>query len=281
MSGESTLLPDGRPEGANLDFYHRAAAHCKILDRDQALVETVPRRDKVALIGFSESSRHLGPYEDETYEIWGLNQVNRMIPRADRWFDIHHNWDEHVVEGTDHLGFLQAFPGPIYMTQRIKTIPNSVRFPIEDCIAITGLDYFQSTIGFMMALAIRDGFKTIALYGIDLVCGEEWDYQKPNAEWWIGYALGRGIEVLTSEKSALCRQSYRYGYESEPKSLVLLSELKARKVELQNKRQQAIVNLAACDGALQDAEMWLELATLRHHHSNVAYTPGKPKADQC
>lgn len=271
----SNLLPDGRPADAatTLNLHHRAAARPKILDHDRAIVETIPRRTKVAIMGFSQSSMSLAPFEDETYEIWGINQLDRFIPRADRWFDMHDKWNENLVEGTDYLGFLQRFNGPIYMTQRVRNIPNSVCYPIEDAIAVTGLDYFQSTIGYMIALAIRDDFTTIALYGVDLVCGEEWDYQKPNAEFWLGYALGKGLNIILPEQSALLKQSYRYGYEEEPKSLIKITELAARQADLTSKRQQLIVTLAGLDGALQDVEMWRELAVLRHRHSSVKFDP--------
>lgn len=258
-----------------VDFHHRAAAHVKIVDYEKALVETHPRRTKVAIVGFAMSSTMAAPFESEEHEIWGMNQLYRHIPRADRWFEIHHNWDEHVVEGTDHAGWLKSFPGPIYNCTRIPGIPNSLAFPRAECAAI-GKDYFTSSVAFMIALAIRDGFEQIELYGIDLVVGEEYEYQKPCAEFWMGIASGMGRFVGTHVSSALLKQSYCYGYESEPKSLVTLSELQQRKGWLINERQKRIVEIANIDGALQDTEMWLEVATLRSRGSNVKYEPPKP-----
>jgi hypothetical protein len=245
----------------SVNHNHPLAAHPEIVDRDKGLVTR--GREKVAIVGFAASSRMMAPFDDATYEIWGLNQGYRHIPRADRWFDIHYNWDEHVVEGTDHLGWLAAAPIPIYMTKRIEGIPNSIRFPIEEVME-GHLDYFTSTVAFEIALAIKEGFKEIALYGIDLIVEQEYDYQKACAEFWLGVAHGKGIKITLPQTSALCKASHRYGYELEPDSLVRMSELVRRKQGLLDERHKKMIELANLDGALQDCQMWHDLADLRN-----------------
>jgi hypothetical protein len=262
-----------------VDFNHPCAGKVEIIDHDKAMVneyepDGVTERRKVAIVGFAMSSAMAAPFNDPTYSIWGMNQLYRHIPRADRWFEIHHNWHEHVVDGTDHLGWLQSFPGPVYNSARIPQVPNSVLFPRRECEEI-GTNYWTSSIAFMIALAIRDGFTTIELYGIDLIVGEEYAYQKPCAEFWIGIANGRGITVGTHRNSALLKHDFCYGFESEPPSLVLLSELHKRHAWLTQEKFKHQIALANLDGALQDTEMWLELATLRSRHATVAYEPPK------
>jgi hypothetical protein len=249
-----------------VDFKHPAAGTVTIFDHDKAVVEeTCPDgspRTKVAIVGFAASSKDLAPYNDPTWSIWGLNQLYRHIPRADRWFDIHHNWHEHVVEGTDHHGWLAAAPIPIYMVDRVPSIPNSVRYPIERVMQ-GHVDYFTSTVAFALALAIQEGAKEIGLWGIDLIVGQEYDYQKCCAEFWIGVAHGRGITVTLPHTTALCKTAYRYGYQTEPESLVKLSELTKRRQGLLDERHKKMIELANIDGALQETQMWGDLADLR------------------
>ena len=272
MSSETAgvITPNTTYPEKGVNFNHPAAAHVEIIDLEHAIVKTT--RTKVAIVGFAMSSAMAAPFDNPEYEVWGMNQLYRHIPRADRWFEIHHNWHEHVVEGTDHLGWLQAFPGPIYNCVKIAEIPNSVPFPRADCAA-TGTDYWTSSIAYMIALAIRDGFTTIELYGIDLVVGEEYTHQKPCAEFWIGVAQGRGLTICIHANSALLKHQFAYGYDSEPKSLVLLSELNKRLTWLRTERQKRIIEIANIDGAMQDSEMWLELGTLRSNQATVAYEP--------
>lgn len=267
--------PDAQPPGVK--FNHPCAGKLAIYDHDKALVEEfcpdgVTPRTKVAIVGYAESSRMQAPFDDPTFSVWGMNQLYRHIPRADRWFEIHHNWHEHVVEGTDHLGWLKSAPIPIYMVERVKEIPQSVTYPIDRIIA-AHKDYFTSSIAYMIALALTEGFKTIHLYGIDLVVGDEWDYQKPNAEFWIGVAHGMGVTVGIPRESALCKQTWRYGYQSEPDSLIKITEIRDRRTLLTQQRNQKMIELANLDGALQDVEMFHELALLRIRSANVQLKP--------
>lgn len=250
----------------SVDFNHPCAGHVKILDHENGVVESFcpdgTKRTKLAIVGFAASSKDLAPFNDPTWEIVGLNQLYRHIPRADRWLEIHHNFLEHVVEGTDHMKWLSEAPIPVYMVDRIPGIPNSVRYPIER-VMDGHTDYFTSTVAFALALAIEEGFKEIGLWGIDLIVGDEYFYQKPCAEFWLGVAHGKGITVTLPHTTALCKQSHRYGYQSEPASLIAMSELTRRKKTLLDRRHELIVELANVDGAVQDCQMWGDLADLR------------------
>ena len=252
--------------GSKVDFNHPCAGRVEIIDRDKGLVESFcpdgSKRTKLAIVGFAASSKDLAPFDDPTWEIVALNQLYRHIPRADRWLEIHHNWNEHVVEGTDHQKWLADAPIPIYMVDRVPGIPNSVRYPVERVMKAHP-DYFTSTVAFAIALAIDEGFKEIGLWGIDLIVGDEYFYQKPCAEFWIGVAHGKGITVTLPHTTALCKQSHRYGYQSEPDSLVSMSELLRRRGMLQDERHKKMIELANIDGALQDCQMWGDLADLR------------------
>ena len=245
---------------------HPCAGHVKILDHENGIVESFcpdgTKRTKMAIVGFAASSKDLAPFDDPTWEIVGMNQLYRHIPRADRWFEIHHNWNEHVVEGTDHQKWLSESPIPVYMVERVPGIHNSVRFPIER-VMDGHIDYFTSSVAFMLALAIQEGFTEIALYGIDLIVGDEYFYQKPCAEFWIGVAHGKGVTITLPKTTALCKQTYRYGYQSEPEGLIAISELVRRKTGLMDERHKLMIQLANIDGALQDCQMWGDLADLR------------------
>jgi len=64
-----------------------------------------PRKtDKLAIVGFAESTRHLAPYENPEYEVWTLNEGYRYdwIKRFDRMFQIHPRWDFMRNNNTNH-----------------------------------------------------------------------------------------------------------------------------------------------------------------------------------
>lgn len=284
-------------------FDHPHAAHVKVVDTAQAIVDCGPTpRKKIAVCGFASSSRHLIPVNDPTWELWGMNQLYRHIPRADRWFDIHWNWDSEVVPGTDYRGWLTTCGIPLYMMQHIADLPTSMTFPLQRLTGMAG-DYFTSTVAFMTALAIDQidqhvmaqlrmeaetspmrflmpldllvrqtelyGQHTIGLFGIDLVVEEEYFHQKPCAEFWVGVAVGRGIEVFIPPQSALCKQTYRYGYEPEPQTVVKISEIDSHHKQLTEERNRLLHELYLHDGALQADEYWKRVVELRARGAEV------------
>lgn len=81
--------------------------------------------------------------------------------------------------------------------------------PILECINTDvfpprGMEpYYISSIDYMTALAIYEGFDRIEYYGVELREKTEWAMQKSGATFWAGFARGRGIEVLVPKNSVL------------------------------------------------------------------------------
>lgn len=254
-----------------LQWDHPAAAHGVILDADGALIDWQGRK-KVAIVGFASSSRDLAPFHDPEYVILALNQLYRHIPRADGWFDIHHDFNakEKVVEGTDYDTWLRTVPIPVFLTQRQDWIPTSVTYPLPQILAKWNSDYFRSSISYMIAYAIWAGFTTIGLWGVDLVAGSEYEHQKANAEFWLGMANALGIEIVLPEATALCKQPYRYGYEAEPATgFVKLSMMEERLKKYAQRRLELVAELQTLDGAMQEADYLRQFIELRARGADI------------
>jgi hypothetical protein len=221
---------------------------------DNPLKADGSKRKKVAIVGFAESSRHLAPYNDDEWEVWAMNQLYRHIPRATRWWEMHQRKDflADQVPGTDYLKWLSESPIPIYMIDKFEDIPNAVRYPIEEMTKQFG-DYFYSTISYMIALAIAEGFEEIGLWGIDLAHDTEYQYQKPSAEYLLGIARGLGITIHLPPQSALLKGVYRYGYDPMPDNKDL-QWLKVYTERVSAKQQETIGIVNQLQGQLSCAE---------------------------
>ncbi len=68
-----------------------------------------------------------------------------------------------------------------------------------------GTDYFTSSICYMLAQAIYEGYEYILLLGCDMSTKLEYFIQKAGVEFWIGYALGLGriVEVPVDPRCAI------------------------------------------------------------------------------
>jgi len=200
---------------------HPAAARVVIEDADTGRLTAVPARKKLAIVG-AGPSMVAAPFDSSAWLVAGLNELYHSIPRADLWCEMHprsgpRSFLTGTVPGSDYLGWLQRCPVPVFMLERHPDLPTSVRYPIDQVATIAcGEDWFESSFGYLLAWGIWCGqFEEIGVYGIDLVQGQEWEYQRPNAEFWRGVAAGRGIRVTIPEASALGKGSVRrYGYET-------------------------------------------------------------------
>lgn len=112
-------------------------------------------------------------------------------------------------EGDFHVGGLRMAKVPVVMLEREDDIPTSIRFPMEKVAAIAktrqGTAYLESSIAYMVAMAVLElkAGDRIGIWGVDLHCDSEYAYQRPNLEYWLGVATGKGIKVYIPPQSAL------------------------------------------------------------------------------
>jgi hypothetical protein len=253
-----------------------AAADVRIIgDRKHANVEVQPQRKKVAIVGFASNSLHLVPWFDPEYEIWGMNQGHiNFQRRADRWFEMHSPEFTADVRDPQYIPFLQTCPVPIYMIDAYEAYPNSVRYPIEDAIEYAGRDYFTSSVAFMLAIAGMEGFKQVDLYGINLAIGDEYFYEKPCAEWWLGKLEAKGINIFVPHASSLLKQYRRYGYyvDRSPGGMTKVL-LQARINEYRGRAEKLQGELNVTLGAMREAEALIQIAEGLDHGADIVLAP--------
>lgn len=158
------------------------------------------KRKKVAIVGFAKSWVDT-PFADDSFEIWGINELYRYLKefkgkngehaRADRWFEIH-NPESPSKNNKDHHAWLASCGIPLYMWQHYDKFPSSMPYPKDEVKAMinsnmifpgNSLDCAQSDKGakfsnfsnqitWMLLLAVYEGFEEIHVYGVDMATKE-------------------------------------------------------------------------------------------------------------
>lgn len=194
------------------------------MEKESKVIEvgevTPPPLKKVAIIGFSQHKTE-APYDDPSFEIWGLNDLHESIPRWNRWFEMHS--DKQIKDycsrkqGVPYLEGLSKLNVPVYMQKVRPEVPTSVEYPIDHMKAKFG-DYFTNSISFMLAMAIEERYDVIHVYGVDMAQDSEYGQQRPSCEYFLGIAVGRGIKIHLPKTSDLLKVRWMYGYEDEIQS---------------------------------------------------------------
>ena len=151
---------------------------------------------KVAIVGLSQSSRHLAPWKSPEWELWGLAWDAERY-QFHRTFEMHDLADMEKFYGDR----LEAYLEKASYCSNLVTAEN---YPFDEVSKSVG-DYWCSSIAYMLALAIHEGADEIAVYGVSMAGDDEYGYQKPNCEYLIGLARGRGIKVHIPDVSPLCK----------------------------------------------------------------------------
>lgn len=185
----------------------------------------------VALVGFASATReHV--YKSKAEEIWSLNMLHsslnmrRIFPlNVSRLFEIHPVWmlkkDWYTIDN-DHWGWLTRIKHhyPIYLIDEHPDIHNGVKYPLDQIVdkyltriwrGDERVRYFTSSLCYMIALAIYEGFDRIEVYGFEMGSDTEYVYQKAGAEFWLGIASQYAEIYLPPD--GLLLQSKLYGFE--------------------------------------------------------------------
>lgn len=140
---------------------------------------------KVIIIGKGPGWRN-APLEGET---WGANDLILQRPLK-LTFEIHPiervlEWRPEEIPEINRQGI------SVITSHLHKALPNAIVFPLEEM----PVKYFNNTIAYMIAYAIYKRVTEIDMYGVVLANHDEYAYQRPCIEFWIGHALAKGIKV--------------------------------------------------------------------------------------
>lgn len=207
----------------------RTNATMHIIDERHGVVQSADRRRKVAIVA-AGYGREYAPYDDPAWEVWALNAVPPIDShgrlRADRWFEMH----QMSAQSEADLRWIRRCPFPLYLVPAAADhvfkmrkhgfaagevdIPTAVRYPIEAVEHAYG-GYWACTFAYQIALALKDGFTDIGLFGVEVMMGtmRERTVEWANVSFWIGLAQGLGVTIHLPPQSRLGRHHYRYGIE--------------------------------------------------------------------
>lgn len=119
-------------------------------------------------------TKYLAPF-DKDIEIWSMNLHDDefLIPRVDKWFDLH------------------------TIPQKISADYTKDNFPFEECHKLVNGRRFCSTMAYMIAFAILQNVDKISIYGCKFTDDGNVRRQRElhNVRELLFFAMGKGIEI--------------------------------------------------------------------------------------
>lgn len=251
----------------------------------------------IGLIGTVGSTMQMAPYGSDAWEFWGVGQVMRFeaegkIPECDVIFEVHRE-TTHPGPWKSRRPRYEEQPDRRYVfVDEYPEFPNSIVYPIEEVRAQIPLkrlghdrDYLTSSMAWMLALAITKRPEKIGIWGANMDASGEYGWQKPCAEWLLGFAEAKGIEIVLPDLCTLLKSGFVYGLELAPhqngeltteamdirikQGFRFCDEAKALLRKTHGKKERNII----IGEILKTIDQMQEINNLRHH-ANVAERGG-------
>jgi len=209
---------------------------------------------RIALVGNGTTTRQSDNFDGE---IWTTASVAKILPRVDRVFEVHKEYDAMRLNG---------YGCPVMTDGRKDDLIKCEPLPIDGLVNCYG-PVFQFSFDYMMAWILADQFDKcekyeVVLYGIDLATDTEYNQFRQSFFYWIGMLRGSGITVDISHGSAIFNQRWVYCHERDPiveASKKLLGAAQNRVQEFEGKEDEARLAVAFSNGYKQCA---LDLARM-------------------
>ena len=177
---------------------------------------------KIALIGTGASGVE-GPYDDESYEIWGVASRFPYVTRADRWFELHRMngetqaWQDNWRKAMHNSGLgrevelLMFYPEP-------ELGPKVAAYPYQRITARFGTYFMTSSFSWMLALAIDElrpkGGEPVpgelGIWGVDMEYGTEYRQQRAGFRHFVDLARVMGVAISRFADSGLSFEPVPY-----------------------------------------------------------------------
>lgn len=219
-------------------------------------------KSTVILFGTNTFTRHLIDWTRQDCEFWAWNEVGSLkddrpdywAKRIDTLIQIHATpiWrNRKNLNHTGHYDWLtRPHEYPIYMQEHYPDVPSSVKYPLDEIVKellpniwrdinLPGVPeekrktervrHFTSSAAYALALAIYQGAKQIEIHGIEMSSDTEYVRQRDGVTFWMGVAVGRGVNVVIH--SPLLINDKLYGYTGEVVIQKQEFEMSARKLD--------------------------------------------------
>jgi len=150
---------------------------------------------QIAIVGAYPGTRLAAPYTDPDWTIWCCSFRNMgQVPRHDLWFELHE-----PPGHEKYVAWLSRQPSVMVRSERGKAwAPQAQVYPEDEVRQQFGPYFLTSSVAYMMALAIRQQPSRIGLWGVEMVQGHEYQYQRPGCHFFIQRARDHGIEISAS-----------------------------------------------------------------------------------
>lgn len=165
-------------------------------------------KKKVCILGCGRSSEK-APFDDDSYEIWSLNEFEPK--RYDIMFELH----PMSVQNEKELEFLKNCTKPVYVLEETPLVPTGIKYPLEEILKQPwAKPFFTCTFGYQIALAIYKKYEHIELWGVRLGIGSprERTVESACVQFWTGVARGLDIKVLWTD-DPIHEIPYFYGFD--------------------------------------------------------------------
>ena len=173
---------------------------------------------KLAICGLAGTTRDFAPFDDPTWDIWSVHMGPFLLKRVDCSFEFHDPDIFKQPQYKDHEYYerLKTLPCPIFMQKHYPEIPTSIVYPIDEITEEFGR-FFTNSISYMLALAFRNQYEEVSVYGVEMEHGTEYVAQARSVIFFTGLLIGRGVKVSYPPVCQLFKNRWLYAFETAQK----------------------------------------------------------------
>jgi hypothetical protein len=182
-------------------------------------------KDTLVIVGSYPQTRGLFDFSRTDCDVWVFNEAMNQswVKRADAVFQLHIPtiWrNPQNRNDPKHYEWLKSTNVPVFMQEKYGDVPASVEFPKDKILRDfpnakqngEPIREVACSPAWALAYAIYLGYPKIEIYGVELASNTEYAYQQGNFKYWLGVAVGKGIDVNIHSKMF---NAPLYGYEGE------------------------------------------------------------------
>lgn len=195
-------------------------------------------RKKLAILGTAPTVKD-APYNNPEFDIWGVAHCTFLsqVTRLDAIFEIHleNIWRE------DHAPFDRFPDANVWFLQDVKDIKNAKKYPFNEIFdkykvndGFSGKDYhyISSSLPYLVCMAMEEGYEEIHIYGVHFLQDEEYYYQRPCLEYYLGMCHAKGIKLYIPHEADILKFGLTYGVQDGTHDI---SNIEARYNEFQGR----------------------------------------------